>query len=72
MAGITTRISDKEITDLAHGLVLAMKELDKYTEGSDRKLADRLEVFLERIKTEQNSKPKRITLRKGGKIPRKK
>jgi hypothetical protein len=71
MGNITITISDKEITDLSHGLVLAMKELDKYTEGSDRILAGRLEIFLNRVQNAQNAKPRKNKLRRLFKIPSK-
>lgn len=45
----TIKLTDAEIMDIRHGLVIAMKELDKYDKGSDKKLADRLEIILNNI-----------------------
>jgi hypothetical protein len=43
------RVSDKDLDDLHKAFVIAMKELDKYKNGSDRLLANRLEVLLKNI-----------------------
>jgi hypothetical protein len=45
----TITLTDKEITDICKGLVIAMKELDRYENGSDRILADRLEIIVKNI-----------------------
>lgn len=36
-----------EIKDLTDGIVIAIKELDKYENGSDRQVSDRLEKLLD-------------------------
>lgn len=46
------RLTEKEITDIYQGLVVAMKELDKYEKGTDRLLADRLELIVEKIESQ--------------------
>lgn len=48
----TIKLTERELTDVYQGLVLAMKELDKYENGSDRRLADRLEAIVNNIENQ--------------------
>ncbi|WP_241330075.1 hypothetical protein [Chryseobacterium arthrosphaerae] len=45
------KLTEGELTDVYHGLVIAMKELDlhRYGGGSDGLLADRLEVIVKKM-----------------------
>lgn len=45
-------LTEREISDVYQGLVIAMKELDKYENGSDRILADRLEAIVTNIENQ--------------------
>lgn len=42
-------LTETNINDISQGLLIAMKELDKYEKGRDRILSDRLEVLLKDI-----------------------
>ncbi|GAA5089407.1 hypothetical protein GCM10023210_14210 [Chryseobacterium ginsengisoli] len=46
------RLTEKEITDIYHGLVFAMKGLEQYEKGTERLLADRLERIVEKIESQ--------------------
>lgn len=46
------KLTDADLEDTYAGFVIAMKELDKYKNGSDRLLADRLEKLLKRIEVQ--------------------
>ncbi|MET3114848.1 hypothetical protein AAKU52_002588 [Pedobacter sp. CG_S7] len=52
MRKIKLELTEKDIIDLSQGLIFAMKELEKYKQGSDRKLADRLDLLLNFIRKE--------------------
>jgi DNA-binding Xre family transcriptional regulator len=45
----TIILTYKEVSDLLQGLVIAMKELDKYEKGLDKIFADRLETICKKI-----------------------
>lgn len=47
-------VTENELNDIYQGLIIAMKELDKYKngKGSDKILADRLEVIYNKIQNE--------------------
>ncbi|MEJ5051001.1 hypothetical protein WH221_14320 [Chryseobacterium culicis] len=50
------KLTEAELTDIYHGLIIAMKELDHHRNGpgSDGLLADRLETIVKKIETLYN------------------
>lgn len=48
------KLTEDELTDIYHGLIIAMKQLDLYRngKGSDGILADRLEAIVKNIETQ--------------------
>ncbi len=45
----TITLTYSDFSDIIQGLVIAMKELDKYDKGLDRIFADRLESICKKI-----------------------
>ncbi|MEY8758951.1 hypothetical protein [Chryseobacterium tongliaoense] len=45
----TITLTYQEFSDILQGLVIAMKELDKYEKGLDKIFADRLETICRKI-----------------------
>lgn len=48
LQGLKIELRGSDAADIRHGLTLAIEELNKYTSGSDRILARRLEDILKR------------------------
>ncbi|WP_426483184.1 hypothetical protein [Chryseobacterium sp. R2ACT005] len=49
MEETTIMLTYKEVSDIFQGLVIVMKELDKYEIGLDKIFADRLETIRKKI-----------------------
>ena len=51
----TIKLREKEVEDIKRGLTLAMQEMDKHENGSDRIIADRLDKIVKRIELLRSS-----------------